>query len=145
MDDRALRWVLQMCADGINPALLFSVLSEIPFALSSATPQTRHAALGRAVRFCIAGCVAIAVPVVLAELGKKHEVWNGHPGFPSGHATFAASASAVIIAYRGRHWLLLCTPVTAAMLYSLVYLGHHEMPEVIGGLMLTVRAWSKPA
>ena len=58
MDERTIRWILQMCADGINPALLFSVLSELPLALSSATPQSRSVSVGRAVRFCVAGCVA---------------------------------------------------------------------------------------
>lgn len=138
MDERIVRQLLQMCADGIVPALLFSVLSEVPLALSSATPETRNASLKRALRFCVAGCVAIAVPVVLAELGKKHEIWTGHPGFPSGHTTFTASASAAIVAYRGKHWLLICAPATALMMYSLVYLGHHEVPEVVGGLVLGV-------
>lgn len=138
MDDRALHGVFQMCADGINPALLLSVFSEVPLALSTATPATRNAAVSRALRFCVAGCVAIAVPVVLAELGKKHEVWSGHPGFPSGHTTFAAATSAVIVAYRGRYWLILCGPATIVMMYALVYLRHHEPPEVFGGLILGV-------
>ena len=138
MDERTIRFILQMCTDGINPALLFSVFSEVPLALSSATPQTRPASLACALRFCVVGCAAIVVPVVLAELGKKYQIWDGHPGFPSGHTTFAASASAVIVAYRRKHWLLLCAPATAVMMYSLVYLGHHEVPEVFGGLVLGV-------
>ncbi|MBC8139691.1 MAG: phosphatase PAP2 family protein [Fibrella sp.] len=131
-----IRTILQLCADSIAPALLFSVFSEVPIALSSATSQTRNATLGRALRFCVVGCVAIAVPVVLAELGKKYEIWHGHPGFPSGHTTFAASASAVIVTYRGKHWLLLCAPATVVMMCSLVLLRYHTPVEVLGGLVL---------
>jgi len=73
---------------------------------------------------------------VLAELGKHHEIWQGHPGFPSGHTTFAASASAAIVVYRGNYWLIVAVPLTIAMMVSLVYLRHHNVPEVLGGLVL---------
>ncbi len=125
----------QTLADGINPALLLSILSDIPIALSSPEPD-RALRLRRAVRFVVAGCIAVAVPVVLAELGKHHEIWHGHPGFPSGHTTFAASASAAIVVYRGNYWLIVAVPLTLAMMTSLVYLQHHNVPEVLGGLVL---------
>ncbi|MBC8140232.1 MAG: phosphatase PAP2 family protein [Armatimonadetes bacterium] len=131
----AVARIAQMLADGINPALLLSILSELPVALSSAESD-RALRLRRAVRFAVAGCVAVAVPVVLAELGKRYEVWGGHPGFPSGHTTFAASASAVIVAYRGNYWLIVAVPLTVLMMASLVYLRHHNIPEVLGGLVL---------
>ncbi len=127
---------MRMCADGIGPALLFSVLSEVPLAVQSSPPGTRLAALVRAGRFCVAGLIAIAVPVVLAELGKQHVVWNGHPGFPSGHTTFTAAASAAIVTYRGKQWLVICAPATVLMMIALVYLRHHDPPEVFGGLVL---------
>lgn len=126
-----------MLADGINPALLLSILSELPVALSS-VERERPARLRRAVRFMIAGCVAVAVPVVLAELGKHGEIWRGHPGFPSGHTTFAAAASAAIVVHRGNYWLVVAVPLTALMMASLVYLRHHNLPEVLGGLVLGV-------
>ena len=135
MDDLTRR-VMQMLCDGINPALLLSVLSEVPMALSGATPDTRKATLARAASFVAVGCATIAVPVVLAEIGKHYVIWAGHPGFPSGHTTFSAAASAAIVAYRGAWWLLLAVPATGAMMVSLVYLKHHDLLEVLGVLVL---------
>ena len=138
MNDDLTHRVMQMLCNGINPALLLSVLSEVPMALSGAMPDTRTTVLRRAVRFAVVGCVAIAVPVTLAELGKHYVIWAGHPGFPSGHATFAASASAASVAHRGNIWLMIAVPCTVLMAVSLVYLKHHDVPEVLGGLVLGV-------
>jgi membrane-associated phospholipid phosphatase len=136
INDSTTYWFMRACCDGINPALLALVFAAVPAALTGAQGPERAVRLGRAIRFCGAGVFAIAVPVILAELGKTHQVWNGHPGFPSGHTTFAISASMAICLYRGPWWWLLCAPMTATMMVSLVYLRHHNPPEVFGGLVL---------
>jgi len=136
LDVQTIHGVMDMLVNGINPVLFVVILMGVLSALSSATPATRAASLRRALWLCAVGCVAIAVPVVFAEVGKRYVVWQGHSGFPSGHTTFAASASAVIVAYRGKPWLLLAVPATALMMFALVYLRYHETGDVFGGLLL---------
>ena len=79
-------------------------------------------------------CVGVAV--VLAELGKKMEVWPGHNNFPSGHTAFAASCAMVLVLHRGRAWLWIVAPLVALMGASLVYGNWHTVDEVVGALFL---------
>lgn len=79
--------------------------------------------------------VAVGAAVLLAEAGKKWEVWHGHSGFPSGHATLAA-ACAMCLILRDRRWAALSVPATALMAWALVAANYHDVPDVVGALIL---------
>jgi membrane-associated phospholipid phosphatase len=69
--------------------------------------------------------------VLLAEAGKKWQVWPGHPWFPSGHEAFAASAAACLVLLYGRAWLTAALPAAGLMGWALVAAGYHAVPDVL--------------
>ena len=79
--------------------------------------------------------VGMGVGVALAESGKRWEVWEGHPGFPSGHETLALAA-ATCLACRDRRWLAACVPLAALQAWALIT-GHFHTPEDVTGALVT--------
>ena len=132
-----LNSIAGVLTEGINVACIVMILSELPAALSVPREQ-RSAALAKALRFILVTLIAMAVPIFLAETSKENEFWPGHPGFPSGHTTFTASACAAIAVYRGSWWWLLGIPLTLLMMVSLVIRHYHNPPEVFGGMVLGI-------
>lgn len=110
-------------AETINPLLVGLILA-------APGPPTRAAGTfwGRC-------AVAVGLAVLLAEAGKKWEVWHGHSGFPSGHATLAAACATCLI-LRDRRWAALSVPATALMAWALVAARYHDVPDVVGALVL---------
>ena len=81
---------------------------------------------------------AMGLASLLAELGKKHEVWLGKPWFPSGHQTLATTIAACI-------WVMLPTRVrpililpVSLMTFGVVYLRWHDLADALGGIALAV-------
>ncbi|HVK06245.1 MAG TPA: phosphatase PAP2 family protein [Armatimonadaceae bacterium] len=90
-------------------------------------------------RYVACFVVGIAVPVALAQAGKRWEVWPGHPGFPSGHETFTVSAAMCLVLLHGaRRWLLPGVVASALMGWAVVRAGFHHPPEVAGAVVLGV-------
>lgn len=125
MTDEVTRQVAEFVADSVNPFLL-GVLLPAPFV------GARRAAPWRFYGACALG---IGVAVGLAEVGKAREVWAGHPGFPSGHAAFAAAA-ATCLACRDRRWLAVGLPAVGLMAWALVGARFHTPSDVVGALAL---------
>jgi len=113
-----------LIANAINPlsALLLLVA---PFATPS--PGRVRDYWGR----CVLG---VGLAVVLAESGKRWEVWPGHPSFPSGHETFCLAAM-TCLAVRDARWLGLGLPLSLAMAWALIAAGFHTPIEVAGALL----------
>ena len=125
--------IANILSDALNLVLLFLIGQEpllLPAAMTSGERFRRSAVLYART------ALAIALPVILAELGKKYQVWPGRPGFPSGHATFAASAAMALVLHRGKAWIILALPLTLIVGVSLVYAGWHSPVEVSGGIIL---------
>lgn len=79
---------------------------------------------------------SIVVTATLAELGKRLEVWPGHPAFPSGHMAQAASLCVCLIRLRSLRWAWLGVPLLPAMTWALWASHAHSLPEIFGGLVL---------
>ena len=122
----------RLLSNGINP-LLFLLLVAAP--LLDRRRRNQPAQELRTRRWIAASVVGIAMTVVLAELGKHFQVWTGHPEFPSGHGSFAAAATAALIA-RDWRWALVAVPLALTIGWALVGAGYHEPIEVIGGMAL---------
>lgn len=84
--------------------------------------------------FYLASALGLAVAVLLAEAGKQRVVWPGHPGFPSGHETFALACATSLLCWR-RGWLWAVLPLAVAMGWALVVAGYHQPVEVLGALL----------
>lgn len=115
----------QFLAESINP-FLFGLLLPAPF-----VGPRRPAPW----RFHAASALAIGVTVALAELGKARVVWPGHPGFPSGHETFAAAAATCLVC-RDPRWAALAVPAVAALGWALVASHYHTPEDITGALVL---------
>ena len=85
--------------------------------------------------FWLRSGLGIGLAVALAEIGKRREVWAGHPTFPSGHEAFALAA-AVSLAARDRRWLALGLPLTLLMSWALVAAHYHQPVDVLGSWLL---------
>ena len=109
-------------ADIINPVLA---------ALVAAAPLLAHKSPGQA---WAASAVAIAVPVLLAEEGKRLPVWAGHPGFPSGHMAFAAAAGTCLL-WTNKRWAGAAVPLCGVLGWALVRAGYHAPADVFGSLV----------
>lgn len=110
-------------AEAINPLLVGMVLA-------APGPPTRGGW-----RYWGRCAVAVSLAVLLAEAGKKYEVWPGHDSFPSGHATLAAVCATCLI-LRDRRWAALSVPATALMAWALVAAHYHDTVDVVGALIL---------
>jgi membrane-associated phospholipid phosphatase len=126
-----LHWLAERASDAINPIFIALILEE-PLLNDRAPGES----LRRGLRFWLRAVLCISVAVVLAEAGKKYQVWNGHPNFPSGHTTFATSAAASLVLQRGRRWFWLVVPLAVLMGISLAYAGWHTPDEVLAGWVL---------
>lgn len=114
------RLVAQFLADVINPILVGLLAASGLRACRQEYGSILRCALG------------IVVAVLVAETGKRYQVWHGHPAFPSGHETLAvACATALLI--RSRRWAAVVVPLSAAIGWALVRAGHHTPIEVIAG------------
>jgi membrane-associated phospholipid phosphatase len=78
----------------------------------------------------------ISVPVLLAEGGKAVEIWQGHPGFPSGHSTMAFAVASCLWLCRPGFWGLIGFWLASFMPSALMLHGAHDMPEVACGAVL---------
>jgi membrane-associated phospholipid phosphatase len=124
-----LYWLADRASDAINPIFIVLILEE---------PLLNHGRQGEASRrgfllFWARAALCIAVAVLLTELGKRYEVWPGHPNFPSGHMTFATAAATSLVLQRGRRWLWLVGPLALMMGLSLAYGHWHTPDEVLAG------------
>lgn len=115
----------ELLAESVNPFLL-GLLLPLPFV------GTKRPA---AWKFYAASALSIGVAVALAELGKARVIWAGHPGFPSGHETFAAAAATCLVCY-DRRWLGFAVCVMALMGWALVMCHFHTVEDVLGALAL---------
>jgi membrane-associated phospholipid phosphatase len=86
--------------------------------------------------FWVRSAIAVGLAVTLAELGKKYQVWHGHPFFPSGHTTFATAAAICLVMRRGPRWLAIAVPLVVLMGWGLAYGHWHTPTEVFGGFLL---------
>jgi len=113
------------------------ILAELPLQMSAATDgEERRRRLQQVLRFYMVAFVMIGVSAVLTTLGKRFEVWPGHPGFPSGHSAFAATCAVLIARYRGVWWWILCAPLIPLMMLGMVWNKAHSPIEVIAGAAL---------
>jgi len=78
--------------------------------------------------------LGIGLSVILAESGKRWEVWPGHPSFPSGHETFCLAAM-TCLAVRDPRWLALGLPLSLVMAWALIAARFHTPIEVAGALL----------
>ena len=127
-------------ADSINPlsALLLLVA---PFVTPRRVPAWEY--WGRCV-------LSIGLAVILAESGKRWEIWPGNPTFPSGHETFCLAAM-TCLAVRDARWFCLGLPLASLMAWALVAARFHTPVDVAGALLtgpgpalLCQLAWRRP-
>jgi membrane-associated phospholipid phosphatase len=79
---------------------------------------------------------AMLLTAALAELGKRVQIWPGHPAFPSGHTAQATVCCVCLIRLRGKRWAWLTVPLLPAMAWALKASGAHNFSEIAGGLLL---------
>jgi len=125
-----------MISSSINPFLVLMILVEP--ALPRRTEQEAWP------RFWLRAVLGIAIAVVLAEMGKRYEVWPGHPSFPSGHTTFATAAAVALVCRRGRRWAPLALAAVLLMGTALVIGHYHTIADIIGGIALAVTITGGP-
>ena len=73
--------------------------------------------------------------VMLAESGKRFQIWPGRDTFPSGHETLALAAGTCLVLWHPR-WLLLALPLTALQAWALVA-GHFHRPVDVAGALIS--------
>ena len=115
----------EIIATALNPTLTL-LLAGAPFYTPRPTP---------AWEFWARSVLSIGLAVVLAESGKRFEVWPGHPSFPSGHESFALAA-VVSLTVRDRRWLALGLPLALLMSWALVDAHFHTPVDVAGAWFL---------
>jgi len=122
---------VDIASDAINPIFVGLILEE-PM-LGTGTPRERWV---RGLKFWGRVLFCLGIAVAMAELGKKYQIWHGHPNFPSGHTTFATSAAVCLIMQRGKAWAWLAIALTVVIGILLVYDQWHTPVEVLGGWIL---------
>ena len=113
-----------LIANTVNPASVLLLLAA-PFVTSRPVHAWEY--WGR----CF---LSIGLAVILAEGGKRWEVWPGHPSFPSGHETFCLAAM-TCLAVRDVRWLGVGLPLSALMAWALVAAQFHTPVDVAGALL----------
>ena len=114
-----------LIADTVNPVFVL-LLAAAPFAAG-------RPAWPEAAGFWLRSALGIGLAVLLAEEGKRLQIWPGHPSFPSGHETFAL-ASLTCLAARDRRWLAPGLPLAGLLAYALVAADYHRPADVAGAL-----------
>jgi membrane-associated phospholipid phosphatase len=122
----------QFLSNAINPALTFLSLTAPWIDRRWNSSTTRRL---RTIPWMLASVAGIGLTVILAESGKHFSVWPGHPNFPSGHESFAASAATCLIV-RDRRWAWVAVPLALTIGGALVAAGYHRPIEVVGGMIL---------
>ena len=120
-------------SDGINPLFVGLIVQE---PLVAGQGKSAKSQIASALLFYLRSLLAVGIAVTLAELGKKHQIWPGHPYFPSGHTTFAAAAATCIVIQRGWGWAWMVVPLVLLMAGSLVYGRWHTLDEVAAAMLL---------
>ena len=115
-----------LLAECINP-LFVLLLLVAPF-LGPRPP------LARLLTFWGLTALGVALAVVLAEAGKHFVVWPGHPGFPSGHETFALACATSLLCWR-LAYVVVALPLVLLIGWALVTAGYHQTPDVFGALI----------
>ena len=113
-------------ANAVNPVLAACLVS---------APRVTPRRADPAWRFWARAAVGIGVAVLLAEAGKRGEVWPQHPTFPSGHETFAL-ATATFLARRDPRWLTVALPLLLLLAWALVAAHFHRPLDVAGALLV---------
>ncbi len=116
--------MFQFWTNAINAALLLSVA--VAPLLTRGRPRVWE--------YWLRSGLGIGLAVILAESGKRFEVWPGHPGFPSGHETLALAAATCLIA-RDRRWTWAAFPLALLQAVLLVEGNFHQPIEVAGALL----------
>lgn len=116
--------MFKLLTDAINAALLLQVAAA-PFVVRRGTS---------AGEFWLRSILGIGLGVVLAESGKRFEVWQGHPGFPSGHETLALAAGSCLIV-RDTRWAWVAVPLALLQAWALVTARFHTPTDVAGALL----------
>lgn len=116
---------LSFLTNAINVFLLFFV--------AAAPIISRH--LGGFFPFWLRSAAGLGLAVSLAESGKYFEVWPGHPGFPSGHESFALSLATSLVVWDCR-WLALALPLAGLQAWILIIAHFHQPPDVVGALFV---------
>ncbi len=116
--------MLGFLTNAINTLLLLSVASA-PF-VTRGRPGVWE--------YWLRSALGIGLAIVLAESGKRFEVWPGHPNFPSGHETLALAATTCLIV-RDRRWAWATLPLALLQAALLVEGNFHQPVEVAGALL----------
>lgn len=118
--------MLWFLTNALNAFLLFCV---------AAAPFLSRGGVGAKLwEFWLRSALGIGLAVILAESGKRLEVWPGHPGFPSGHETLALAAATCLVV-RDRRWLWAVLPLALIQAVLLVIAHFHHPVEVAGALL----------
>lgn len=125
VEAEAMIFLPKLIANAINPLSVLLLLAA-PFAASR--PAWPWEYWGR----CVLG---IGLAVLLAESGKRWEVWPGHSSFPSGHETFCLAAM-TCLAVRDPRWLCVGLPLSGLMAWALIAAHFHTPIDVAGALLI---------
>jgi membrane-associated phospholipid phosphatase len=115
------------------PTLLTNIINPLTVLLLLAAPFLTRRRTG-VFEFWIRSILGIGLAVILAESGKKYEVWHGHPSFPSGHETFCLAA-VTCLASRDLRWLAAGLPLALLMAWALVTAHYHTPIDILGALL----------
>ncbi len=120
----------KIIANAINPLSALLLLAAPFVTLRS----SRAWELSRAWEYWGRCVLGVGLAVVLAESGKRGEVWPGHPGFPSGHETFCLAAM-TCLAVRDPRWLGLGLLLSLVMAWALIAARFHTPLDIAGALL----------
>ena len=120
--------MLSFLTNAIN-GLLLLLVAAAPLLPSSRKPRPS------AFDFWLRSGLGIAIGVILAESGKRFEIWPGRDTFPSGHETLALAAGTCLVIGNPRR-LALVLPLAALQAWALVA-GHFHRTVYVAGALIT--------
>lgn len=127
-------------ANAINP-ILGILLLIAPLVVKRRIPR-------QIAKFWAASAIGVAVSVLLAEEGKRMVVLAGHPGFPSGHETFALACAVNLLCWRTAY-IYIALPLVLIIGWALVTAHFHQTIDIFGALItgpwpsLLCQAWRR--